>query len=396
LAELKRVSGVDLSMVRPELVLTHYLELAEHGVVPSLVPPDVAGQVRALVKHYETALKDDPDNRATCDPGCGGVSDMRLPACPFCGDSEEQLVENGKLVTRKLAGGSGDAATREDAADEPSGSGVPISPQPPASLRGRDPGVTLAEYHEQLLGEQLHGTPDLDRCVHNINRFAEATARSIWHLGREVIRCHDDQLWKQRVLSDGSPAYASFRAFVIAELKISSAYAYKLIDVCRNCTEQQVRELGPSKLELLIKAPPAIRPQLEAGAAGKSAVEISEELKRLVDEAIGEPVDVPEDVITVALTMRKVILPLQARPKGHEHPPLSVATKPARGLEDEPWAEERLANGVRQRYRLVRNARGELELHVERRRSSPQGDALRDEEAFPPAPVVSIPLEGQP
>ena len=104
---------------------------------------------------------------------------------------------------------------------------------------------------------------------------------SHWKLGRELTAVLKSGAYKYRLASDKTPVHANFNSYCGAELGLSSQYARSLMAVAETFSEQQVREIGVTKLKFIARVPEETRAELLAKAADLP----SREVERAVQEA---------------------------------------------------------------------------------------------------------------
>lgn len=333
-----KVQGVVISKVQIACVDE---ALTEHKL--SVGGTDVQ-KVGRLAEYYRENV--DKKRLADCST-CGGVSDVREPACPFCGDG---AVE-------------GQATPHPDQHLTP-----PPPPLPQAAIVHRTPDHTTVITTPMTEG-------DLNVAVLRVRELKLSAAERLWELGDAVKRIFDTELWKQRTSDAGVPKYKTWGQFSEAELAITHSYSFKLMDVAATFTRDEVRMLGPTKLYITLTVPKGEKQAklLQAAGAGASA----RDLGKMADEMGKEKRDTgrtakggagahkagakkggrkPEK-ITVAMLCTRVEVPLC---KGAD------VAKRAKTLADMPTGEERMFNGVKQRFVVTKEKDGSLLLVVER------------------------------
>lgn len=235
----------------------------------------------------KTHFKSTPEDKISNCTNCGGDSDIDLPACPYCGDSET-TTEAGDILTTA----------------EPKPDAVEVS------------------------------TVELDEAVLAFKQKKRNAEVNIWELGAEVARIHDGDLWKTRMLG-ADPQYKTFKMFCGVELGISHTHAYSLIEVAKKFTREQVEQIGVSKLSIIVQLPVDKQAAALNGAAGgKSKAALAAEL------AASKGKDKQPDKVTIMARADRRVKLVMMGPKG----------KPATELADEPHVEEVHENGVVSRY----------------------------------------------
>jgi hypothetical protein len=328
----REVEGVVLSKVDRKAFNDSYTEAANakpaKGVKPLPDPTKTsfAEQVAALVRFYrQTTPKAELGDCSTC----GGDSDMRLDACPFCNDSE-------------VSGTDGSIAPSDD---EPNAEEVK---------------ATLAK----------HTVAELDANIRCVQTLKMKAARGIWELGDAIRFNYDRHLWKLRVSKKGVPVFKTFRQFAQAELGMSNMHAHRLMRVAAAFTREEMESVGVTKLNLLLQVPPEKRdPLVEAAKSGASRAQLSEAVQKMKDD---DKPKRPRGALTCAMAPGLSSMPLMKRPPTNQ----PKVRKPAKTLADDPFAVEALANDVVVRYQITRNPKGELVLSIERRRAN-EGEVFK-------------------
>lgn len=298
-----------------------------------------AQKVARLAQHYRTV---DKKRIADCST-CGGISDVAEPACPYCGDG----------------------AVEGPATMHPDQKLTPPPPPPTALVRASQPAVVIPRVWTET---------DLNEAVRKVQELKLAAAERLWELGAAVKYIFDNELWKQRT-ADGVPRYKTWGQFTETELDITHSYSFKLMDVAGYFTRDEVRQFGASKLAITMQVPKGELQarMLKAAQDGAS----TRELKQLAEGLGKEKRDTgrkekggagthkpgskkggrkPEK-ITVAMLCTRVEVPLF---KG------AATDKRAKSLNDMPTGEERMFNGVKQRFVVTKEKDGNLVLVVER------------------------------
>lgn len=312
-----------------------------------------------------------PKNRIADCSTCGGESDVEERACPYCGDGDTEPVVP---AVPSVQGTSGRAAT-----EAPVGL-VKVSRKPlkmpeaalvPAAVESRDstPIVVLATPVTEAA---------LDAAVEGISTLMRSAADRLWELGDAIRDVFDSGLWGQRKSDDGSTKYKAWGQFCEVELGISHGYSLKLMDVAREFTRDQVRQIGASKLHITLAVPKGeARDRLLGIAPTTSKVDlmkVAETERRGLDIS---PRDTgrgkkggagthkggaaksggrkPEKITVAMLTNRVEIVPQSLDGKKSK---LKIASPLI--------AEERLFNGVKQRIVITNDEDGFLLVVVER------------------------------
>ncbi len=416
----KMVYTVKVGKVKPEIVAKY---LVEYGQVAE---GSIEDQIKLLVDTTKQRFKAGqiPEGHiAECDT-CGGLSDMRLTECPYCGDSDLDVeaaapppktppartrtqakaakAEEAEKPTEKPAKGKGSAAGKkagkkaagagkgakskpaepaapeaepEETAAEPE---KPEKPEPPPESEAvpekpveseSEPGGVIEAAGEVVADQQQYTESDLDAAVGNIARAAVETASGLYEYGRELQRVHDLGLWKLRLAPDGKgPAHKSFEQFCREEVKLSRQHAYRLMAVTKSYTEAQLQQYGIAKLHLALQVPEELRSNV-LGDGSASSRAVSDRARQLAEGEKLSRQTPPADkrkAVTVAIVPGIVELPMQKRPVGDHR--AGELTSPARSIRDEPWFRLPLTNNVFLTVRLTLDDKGEIIAIVEHRR----------------------------
>lgn len=237
---------------------------------------------------------------------------------------------------------------------------------------------------------------DLDAAVEEIHALKGNMYVGAHQLGVKLDILATSQLWKQRVDNDGtSSKYKNFGVFVETECGVSKTYAYKLIDVSRTYTEEQVKKFGASKLGIIVSAPAEMQAdmmkKLEEGATQDvllAEVKAANQRHREQNEGkltktsrsgvtrTAAPSRKPKtsDSVTIATLEgpHKVELFKRETDKDGSYQDV-VASKDvsfADGIADLPWGSLPLENRVTLQFMLKANAQGKLYLVVKAQRDA--------------------------
>ena len=360
-----------------EKLLNKYIRAHELGVVKAESVEDKAARVQA--HQVKTVPEDKMSEACTV---CGGESSLDLPECPFCG----------------AAGVSDEPKPPGEETPTPVGSDLAKAAEAPAPKQKLTK-VERAAAKAAAAIEPAHdasvvpeGVRLLDDAVAKVRTAQGASVQGYYDLGKAMLEIFDGNLWKHRLGADGKPLFRGWNQFVQDELGISSAYSYQIMETSKNFSREDFSLIGSTKLVQILRLKPEQRTQLlEEAKAGRMP------RKRLLEIVQGEVGDARRDTgrtggnggkklggagtkalkakaeaktlakrdregeITAVGVLGKVKLPLFARvAKGKDQ-------KRAASLAQDPWGEERLANGIVQRYRLVKETKG-LVLIIERTR----------------------------
>lgn len=199
-----------------------------------------------------------------------------LTKCPYC----DSLFEDG-------------ADTQgEEPAPEP-------KPTPKiAKKRGRPKKDTIVEEVEtqaiELSPEEKRELlSKLETHVDNIRQLKMSIAEKGYNIGKELIVIHDEHLWKQA-------EFDSFYKFVNVTLEISRELAYKYMTCARRFTEDEFKQIGVKKGELIAKAPDKHQDVLmKAVKKGASYPDLKKELNKLEGKALPAHTEKGEKKLTL-------------------------------------------------------------------------------------------------
>lgn len=313
---------------------------------------EFSAMVEQLDTHYRKTV---PKSELIECHKCHGHSSDKLEACPFCGNTED--APTAATVT-PINKNTGLAKTNTKLAKAGAG----------------------AEFSEKTL----------DEANARITQLKQDGAANYWHMGVEIARVFDLQLWKARTEPGKSiPAYKSFNQYVVKELELSAPSAYNMMKVAKKCTEAQVARLGSSKLSFALTLPDHLAEErdqvmrdIEEGASqrtvrdkvrkirekhGVSRVEhVKQKDSKHKAPKQKSPGRLGKGKLTAVLVKGIVALPMFVRPTAKLEPG-QVPEKRAKKLGDRPFAIETMENGVVRYYSVV-NASGGLKLKIETRR----------------------------
>lgn len=281
-----------------------------------------------LAEHF---AKNVPKRELSSCSTCGGVSDIRLSSCPYCGDGDVVGEQKPTITTTAEAAGVANAIVE--------------------SAPAEDDAPTMSGGYVVLKVE------DLDASIGRVVELKRNAERSIWELGNEIRTIHDGELWKARQ-ADGKAKHKNWKAFCAAELDMSHSHAYRLIDVATKFTREQVEKFGVTKLTIIAQLPDAER---EAALRGEKDGASAKKLKREADALKGKDKDRDAgEVVSVVVRIKKRLKLSLTGANG----------KLAQQVADDPWVEHEYENGVVQRFALVVDPKtSTLQLVVTTRRA---------------------------
>lgn len=319
-ADVTKVSGVAL-----------YRSLATIGLS---VRGTLGEQVGRLDDYFGA---DEAPALASCG-WCGGMSPEDAEGgCPFCG-------------------------TRDDE-DEPDVTTNPPGPAGPeqGDAKVKQPKTDIVPRQHQA----VQTVAMLDEVVAEIWRLLREDAANAWKIALNLARLFEEDLWKLRRTEHGEVVYKNFEAFTRAEFGFGRKYAQDIIRICKEYTEEQFREYGPTKLRAVLQQPKEHRGALlDALQKGVKRVDIEAPqrarggTKPKVKKARPEvEVDAETGKITVATTLGRSMVELFAKPVAGQNP---RETRRAVSIKDVPWGHLDLANDVRMYFTILAGADGKL------------------------------------
>jgi hypothetical protein len=310
-----------------------------------------------LEAHFLAAFQ--PAKRMKC-PDCKGVSAKALDACPYCGATDEPPT-NGKSTNMS------DTTTATTT----------------ATMTAIDKAATAAVALPEGVTVEA-----LDLGVTKVTRLKGEAAVNFHKLGQAIREIYDGQLWKARAEGEGAaakPKYTSFQTFCAAELGMTSVSAFKMMDVSKAFTEDDVRKFGASKLDLMLKVPEEHRPALlakaEAGAGkrelGAAVADIKDKTgtkdskretgrkktpKKPAKKSAGtaQKAEAKEGQLVALLKAGVEKFPMFKKPeKGAKGEPIA-----AKVLEDQPYAVIDTENGVRIMVAVLKGKDDQIFLQI--------------------------------
>ncbi|MEQ9325468.1 MAG: hypothetical protein RIF41_40250 [Polyangiaceae bacterium] len=176
---------------------------------------------------------------------CEQVGALRL--LPF-GAAESRVFDFDQLVGAHVLGNHSWSQRKTIAATQARGEparrlemGEPPKPKPTARRRRRSKAADLA-------------VSALDAAVRDYRRHAQSFSASAWDMGRVLLGIRDRELYRAR--------HESWERFLEAELDCSREWAAAMMRVAREFDRDQVRRIGPSRLDVVRRAPRGDRERL--------------------------------------------------------------------------------------------------------------------------------------
>lgn len=300
--------------------------------------------------------KTDQKDLVECD-ACGAASDLNEPKCPFCGTGEEvpeKPKQNLVKLKKKAPAPTVEVIEAPEAKTEP--------------VEGVEPTVA-----------------DLNRRVKDIVALKAGAEASAWLLGKRVGELFDLKIWRARTGEKGKPAYANFGQFVKAEIDLSSSQCYRLIDIAKGFTEEQVRKIGSTKLNHVLRLKVEDRSPL-VGRIQRENMSVAEvrDFVRAKDTTRretgrqqippGQPGanrKFPEGTVATAVAPGERYVNLYKKAHTGELPEgFPSDQEPARSVDDVPFGVLDLPNNLRLEFQLISGDAG-LVLSIATRRIDP-------------------------
>lgn len=382
-AEDQKVHGIDADKLDRASIMA---ALERVGIqVSKETAASLPACVETLQGYFREAERKDPGSIVQCYDGCGADSTKDFDKCPFCrvgesdgnpGDVEpepEPGGEDGPGDPDEADGGRGfEPGDVEEGQD---GTRVPVTDAAPPPEHVETPtGVKLVKLPRKkrdvaalvvpgdslILGAPPAGTlPDavLDQYVAEFKHIQRGMAAGSWVFAKKLVEGDIQGVWKRRKTSGGKVAYKNFETFSKVELGLSSRYVNMLQKMQTQFTEAQFKEIGPSKLRLVLEAAPGDKAKaLEKLKAGASRREVERSIGRKgpnVESHKDKPKVSTSGKVTVALAEGKSKLPFVVKVSKDEE-------RPAKQMTDRPYARYKLANDAVLWVTLSKNADGEI------------------------------------
>jgi len=296
---------------------------------------DTGGTKKKKIERLATYFAEhgEPSRLVQCDPGCGGISETgTFDCCPFCGalDEDEEAEEVDELEKARA---------------------VPV-----ADVEGEE----VVEVDTTKIPISID---ELDRRVQQFLAIKHRAAMHVWRLAQALRALKETGLWMLRQTSDGKQVHKSFGEFSKAELGVSGSYKDKLLKLAGALGEEQVKELDPGQLQVLLKVPKKLMPEVAERARAEPQLtgrQLEQEARQTAERSREQR---PEAVTAVA-PGEPITGTFSRRPRFAEDD-----DAPAHSIDEDPWTEIELSNGVVLSIRIAANRAGELGYTIEFRRS---------------------------
>lgn len=341
-------------------------------VIEKEPPADLTRGVKELATHFQKSGKQLMECEG--ENACGGGSPLDFGACPYCGaeDGAEDDAASKRMgprgpIGKTLAETLGSASAPNALVKVDQNGTTPVV-LPAAVIT-----VTSSAMNEKVL----------DEAVAKIRVLKTQGTTVLYQLGIVIYGVYSTELWRQRGATEGKAAYKNFTQWVAAEVQIHQRTAFKMMQVAREFTEEQVTQYGNSILKVLLAAPKEDRQELldkidKGVVGGKRGVEREVEKIRKrkgVKHVAGAGKTKRGEKGTRAARASKRKVVTVAFPAGRNSVELfarklkkSDPDKRAKKLADRPWGKLELQNGTAIYFAIVETAVGSLTLSVEARR----------------------------
>lgn len=382
----KLIEGVKMNHVKDELVRKAYIvafKASNRMSEPPMKLPkpgdlDLDDVVRNLVLWYRVSTP--ADSLCECTT-CGGDSDSKLDACPFCGDSEsEEEVEAEEEVEEEPAKPAKASKTTKATKASPAPKAEPVKAKkskeqepepvkapskkqkkPSLEPKTKDASIVIATTEDgtEVIDKSALSVCQLDKYIQEINERKISASKDIWFIGKLITIIYQNKLWRLRLNEKLESAYSTWSQFCKAELGMSEAHALKHQQVYANFDSETVERLGFAKCLVELHLPAELKEKNRPEKKSHLSKDAEEVLKKEI------PKTHPE-ALTVAMAPGIVDLKLNIRQKNGIRKASNVQ---AMSIDEDPWAVEILPNNVCVYYSVSRDHEGKLVLRVERKRS---------------------------
>lgn len=266
----KKLMGDDLKFERLDAI--HMRDVAESEGV-QCTEPSAKALATALQKHFRDkygAVREGDNELLECST-CKGYSPARLTACAFCGEGDDDAPPADKPPPAKAEAPKAEAAppTKDEVprAKKLKSKDKAAKAESPAPAAPTSTAMTKAEpaaivKDDTVVSSELLTESTLDDQIKKVRTLINDHIASRWRVGQALLPLHDKDLWKLRVDSDGKQRWKTFEAFCVDELGFTAVWAYGLMNVAKEYSEEQYVAIGPKKLLAVLSAPKEERAKL--------------------------------------------------------------------------------------------------------------------------------------
>ncbi len=378
---MAKIKGIDTDHIDEAVINDH---LVRYGITCT---GKLNRKLRILATHIaemKGSMDEQEFDSCTCSQ-CGGESPGLLDQCPFCGDSDTVFSDDATVEP-----------TPEPEAAEPEPTPEPEPPKKelksrsaakkkaPAKKKNAPSKKVLAskrrkppdgEVVDEATGEVVEtgtaiavvnstvpsqfGEVDLNQSIAKCRTFMVDATLECYRLGQELNYICDYKLYLFRRIENGKSKYTSFKVFVRNEFGMAYQQAYLLMGVAKNFTEDQVRQIGVTKLNLALKVPQEFREEILAKAGdGETMATLSEQAQSLLDKSTPAKALPVGKQLTAIIAMGLMEAPMYKAPT--QPGKVGAATTPASQINDEPFAVFMLENGVEATFQVLKDEAGNL------------------------------------
>ena len=311
---------------------------------------------------------------------CDQISTFPLGVCPFCGVGDYDSGESQPEESGDLDGDPDDADTRQggESAEQPDetttdGLAVEVAEQVLVPARKGRKKAEIALVTPPVAAVEGRIEIPLDKVVEDLLKLSTIASTGGWYLARKLAEIDISGLWKTRVTTEGKAVHKNFDAFVKAELGFSREYYQGLLRIVARFTEEEYKQLGPTKLRLVVAAndPEEEARRLKRFQDGVSRREVEREIGRKPDNAKSEkPKPSTAGKLTIAFVEgKREKVPFFLKPASKKDE--GDGGKPAKRVGDTPYARVQMTNDVWLYVTLTQNKAGEIVGVFEYKRVDP-------------------------
>lgn len=390
---MAKIKGIDTDKIDEAIINKH---LERYGISCT---GKLNRKLRVLATHISDLkgqLSEEEFDSCKCSE-CGGESPGILVECPFCGDADTVDPEDVAAVAAEPEPEVVPESEPETAAEPEPEAEEAAEPEPepekvekPAAKTPKkrsaakkklvaDRKAAKEKAEKAETGEAIvidgpavltqFGEVDLNQSVAKCRGFMADATLECFRLGQELNHISDNNLYLLRLGENSKSVYTNFKVFVRNEFGMSHQQAYNLMAVAANFTEDQVRQIGTTKLNLALKVPEDMREKILAAASeGDTMSSLSEKADELLNRDTPAKKPPVGKALTAIIAMGLMEAPMYKAPT--QPGKVGEATSPANALNDEPFAVFTLENGVEATFQVLKNDEGDLVASLAFRRGT--------------------------
>ena len=384
---MAKIKGIDTDHIDEAVINAH---LERYGISGA---GKLNRKLRILATHIaelKVSMGDVEFDSCTCSK-CGGESPGLLDQCPFCGEGD--AIDPEDATAADAASVAAAVAAAEEPTDEEPTDEEPTDEEPPKkALKSRsaskkkmakkkmakkkvdapecevvddEPGTAVVVAGSSVPSK--FGEGDLNQAVEKCRAFMVDATLECYRLGHELNHICDNNLYLLRLGENGKSKYTNFKVFVRNEFSMAHQQAYLLMGVAKNFTEDQVRQIGVTKLNLALKVPQEFREEILAKAQdGETMATLSEKADELLKKDTPAKVPPMGKQLTAIIAMGLMEAPMYKAPT--QPGKVGEPTTPASQINDEPFAVFMLENGVEATFQVLKDDDGNLRASLAFRR----------------------------